>query len=177
MNRISIDLETLGTNVHSQIVSIGICVFKLNGDIVKGEHFRVSMPEALEHLNVTFGTLMFWLKQAETNPLAISAAFLSETVSLKVALRRVQEIFNTYPGAEVWANGTKFDVGMLEYQFLKHQLAVPWKYNADRCMRTLRALTPNVQVDYKGVAHDALDDAIWQAKFIAGSLTQLGVTE
>lgn len=171
-----IDLETLGTNVDSQIVSIGACAFTLRGGIIDIFLANISLPE-IGHMNVTQGTLMFWLQQAKDNPDAVETAFINEAEPIAQALNSLASFIQLYPEAEIWANGTKFDLGMLEQQFKLNCIPVPWPHNADRCMRTIRALCGQLPVDYEGTAHNALHDAIWQAKYTALALTKLGVME
>lgn len=77
----------------------------------------------------------------------------------------------------IWANGTKFDLGMLEYQYKKLGDNPPWPYNADGCMRTLKLLAKakgfhdaacaHADEQDCGIAHNALADAKWQAHYIA----------
>jgi DNA polymerase III epsilon subunit-like protein len=166
---ISIDLETLGTSVNSPILSIGACTFR-DGEIL--DTFEINVRLNKKEL-VDIDTIKFWLNQPDE---AVQKAFYAkEKFPMRSALERLRIWVksNKDHADEVWANGTKFDLGMLEYQFEKHDLRVPWKYNADRCMRTLRMLSPVDMSDVPTVKHTALGDAIWQAKFIMRSLDQL----
>lgn len=176
-SRISIDLETLGTNVDSQILSIGACVFDLSGTIHASIELPIKLPKD-RNINATPGTIEFWLSQATSNPTSVLATFNNpEAEDLMCALGSLSRFIRCYNGEEIWANGTKFDLGMLEYQYKLNFIDVPWTYNADCCMRTLRRIVGNLEVDFRGVAHNSRDDAIWQAKYIAQALTKLGVTE
>jgi L-rhamnose isomerase len=64
---------------------------------------------------------------------------------------------------------------MLEQQYRNFSLEIPWKFNADRCMRTIREFAGCLDVDFDGVAHNAVDDAIWQAKYISKACNKLGL--
>lgn len=178
---ISIDLETLGTNTDSEIISIGAVAFDMQGKIIDDFLVDIQMSET-SHLNMTIGTLQFWLQQ---QPEAWPKCFTNndECVQLPEALRQLKEWIDQYPIEQVWANGTKFDLGMLEHQFKRFSITVPWAHNADGCMRTLRLLANaksfhQVAVDYAnnqdcGVAHNALADAKWQAHYIAFAYNKL----
>lgn len=43
---------------------------------------------------------------------------------------------------------------------------LPWHYRNNRSLRELRHLYPNVSVPREGTAHNALDDAKWQAQML-----------
>lgn len=170
----SIDLETLGTNTDSEIVSIGVVAFDMTGKIYDELLLDIKMLDH-SHLSLTLGTLQFWLNQP---PSAYPKCFTNndDCVRLPEALQKLADWMEPYHVEEVWANGTKFDLGMLEYQFKRFSLRTPWYHNADRCMRTLRMLANTKgfhesAVTYAndqdcGVAHNALADAKWQAHYI-----------
>ncbi len=180
MNNISIDIETLGTNIDSAILSVGACVFdNETGGIIDAFYRKVSYDDN-EPINATLGTIKFWLGQAKENYDAVASAFddkddNDESTPLCIVLLDLADFISQYPDAPIWANGTKFDLGMLEYQFKFHDLDVPWSYSADRCMRTLRQYAGHIEIDHKGIAHDALDDAVWQAKYISAALNKLNL--
>ena len=177
MQFISIDLETLGTNVDSAIVQIGACIYDTEEDkVVDTFNAVISYPEN-DHINVTSGTLKFWLHQMHINPEAVAKVFYSPaTTSLLEAFNRLFEFVksNNKAAERVYANGTKFDLGMLEYQFKQNGIVVPWAHNADRCMRTLRDIVGHIEFDAPNlVPHDALSDAIWQAMYITRALDSI----
>ena len=191
---ISIDLETLGTNVDSQIISIGAVIFTMKGQIRHEFYEEISLPKDT-HINATPGTIAFWLSQ----PDGAAPEVLTNKdagVTMEDALRRLSHWINSYLDEVegVWANGTKFDLGMLEYQYKKFGQEVPWFYNTDRCMRTLKQLAKTKEnsnspdklgsvheyaVHYadrqagEGVAHNALYDATWQAHYIIFAYNKL----
>lgn len=183
MTAASIDLETLGTNIDSQIVQIGACVFDPAGTTVSSNTFSRSIALfANKHVNATPGTITFWLQQVADNPQMANVFNNTDAVSITGALCDLAKYLKDNNVTEVWANGTKFDLGMLEYQYKANDLDVPWYHNADRCMRTLRAYNPDH--DYcvaeankyplPGLgAHDAVTDAVWQARYIQLALCSM----
>lgn len=186
MYGISIDLEALGTNVDSQITQIGACIFEHRTGKIRATFTRTIQLPADKHINATPATLKFWFQQVAENPAMVDIALPFDGVDLCGAL---QDLFVFYRDATthygrlcVWANGTKFDIGMLEYQMKQHNVAIPWMHNADRCMRTLRMINPDHGYcvdqanasELPGVgAHDALYDAVWQAKYISLALNSI----
>jgi hypothetical protein len=178
---ISIDIETLGTNIDSQIISVGACIFDIKTGKIHQDtfYFPVSLPQDV-NINATAGTIKFWLQQAVDNPEALKG--LLDDKHPFIDLAKVLVDLHLYIGKHqpetVWANGTKFDLGMLEYQYKRLGLELPWKHNMDRDMRTLRHFAPNLDidvVDMQAVPHNALSDAIWQAKFISQACFELGI--
>jgi len=179
MKQLSIDIETLGTTLNSAIVQIGACEFDmLTGKIVKT--FSVNVQSDLDaEIICTKGTIMFWLQQVKGNPKAANEVFFKHAVDLPTALSELTKFIDGEE-YEVWANGTKFDLGMLEYQYKLLDLPVPWKHNADRCMRTLRMLCGHIDVDmgtYKEMCHTGLSDAIWQAKYIYHAMGLINIKD
>jgi len=178
MKELSIDLETTGTLVDSQILSIGLAMFDLKtGEIGNTLYLPIFLKDNWA-INATIGTIKFWTKQAIENPEALIGLFEYEenpdAIYMETALEMIQDFCVTNKPKTVWANGTKFDLGMLEYQFHKDNREIPWWHNADRCMRTLRQFAGNIQIeDCGGAAHNALSDAIWQAKYISAACNKL----
>ena len=173
---IMIDIETLGTNTDSQVISIGAVAFTLDGDIRDRFYTGIS-PDYGENIPCTMGTIAFWMKQPE-EARANLLQVVKEGVPEREALEELAAFISGWPGrTEVWANGTKFDLGMLEHLFRKHEISVPWSHNADRCMRTLRFITGKLysvnvynEIPPLENAHDALADAEYQARYVCKAL-------
>lgn len=176
MKALSIDIETLGTLVDSQILSIGAAMFNLKtGKIMNTLYVPISI-DFNKHINATLGTITFWTKQAVDNPKALKGLFNNKStnaVGMVEALNKLNDFHRINKPKTVWANSPKFDLSMLEYQFQQHDLKVPWGYNADRCMRTPRQFAGKIDIEFEGVEHNALSDAIWQAKYISAACNKL----
>ena len=169
---VMVDVETLGTKFNSQILSIGACLFNSEGIIVNTFYNVIKLPDDV-HVKVTPGTLKFWANQGmELYNLLTD----EDAVSMETALLQLSHWIH-WTDTRVWANGTKFDIGMLEAVFQSKNMQIPWKYNADRCMRTVREFSKELDIDveFEGTPHHALDDAIWQAKYVAEACKVLGL--
>ena len=70
----------------------------------------------------------------------------------------------------VWGNGASFDNVILSQMYRRHQIAQPWKWWNDRCYRTTLAGHPPVNLDFVGTKHNALDDAMHQARTLIAIL-------
>ena len=167
---IMIDIETLGTNYDSQVISIGACVFNAEAEILKIFYVVIKLDDDT-HVNVTPGTLKFW----STQDLELFNLLTAEgSVNIMLALSQLSTWVD-WEDTNVWANGTKFDIGMLESLYKTNDLVVPWKHNADRCMRTIKQFAGSIDIPFEGKPHHALDDAIWQAQYVAAACNKLGL--
>lgn len=176
MRHMMVDLETLDTTSVSVITSIGAVVFDpSDGQDILGEFYaRVEWQEQLSAgRTVSESTIRWWMQQSDD---ARTAAFTGEAVPLRGALVGLTKLYAAKDCERIWANGPSFDVAILEHAFLHDEmLSAPWKYNAPRDMRTIRDLVPT---DFgsdivMAVAHNALDDAIWQARYVGAALRYL----
>lgn len=159
-----LDLETLGTRPGSIVLTIGAVKFSKLG---VGEKFYRSISEADSRANGLTSdpsTVEWWYMQSEE---AREAAFAG-TDSLRDVLLAFTEFCNTddFLGTTMWGNGSDFDNVLLVEAYRAANLCVPWKFTGNRCYRTVKNLFPNVKVPSVGTAHNALDDAIYQAQHL-----------
>ena len=183
MADVCIDIETLGTNVDSQIIQVGACVFDPTEDIIVEETFCSNVRlDNDAHINATPGTIRFWCITVADNPAMLDVLNNSDGVPMETVLTLLRSYCVRHNVQNVWANGTKFDIAMLEYQFKAHGVRIPWNFNSDRCMRTIKAYNPNHEYcvaeankyPLPGLGlHDALTDAVWQARYIQLALSSM----
>lgn len=126
---------------------------------------------------------------SEQSPEAQAA--LENSVDMYFALQRFTSwIVNLQPTApetienidiRIWANDPNFDVSILEAAFRAVQLPHPWHYRAPRSFRTIVELAGMTRDDMKqfdtGTAHNALDDALSQAKIVCEAYKRLGLNK
>lgn len=79
----------------------------------------------------------------------------------------------------IWANDPQFDVSILEAAYRAVGLPHPWHYRAPRSFRTIVELSGMSRDDMQqfntGTTHNALDDAISQAKIVCEAYKRLGL--
>ena len=158
-HNIMIDIETLGTEPRSAVVSIGAVEFSAMG--TGGEFYEVvDLKSAMASGQVDAGTLKWWLKQGAAN-----SVWSVEGEDLRLVLAR----FSMWLGnicdkkdLQIWANAPSFDCTILRHAFSESGLPVPWNYWNERDHRTLKNLWP-VKYNPSGIKHNALDDARNQA--------------
>ena len=172
MNNIMVDIETLGTAPGSVVLSIGAVYFGPEG---LGEKFYevIDKRDSLERgLTTDKSTVDWWAKQsADARKVLIDAVTDDVALPLDEVLKR----FSVYvkPGCKVWGNGAGFDNPLIEALYRNVGKPAPWKFWDSRCFRTLKALFPINETVKKVVAHNALQDAIDQAKLAVKILANI----
>ncbi|WP_145524380.1 3'-5' exonuclease [Yersinia rohdei] len=169
MKDIMIDIETLGTTYGCAVLSIGAVRFdRSTGEI--GDKFYASMgQQAQNYGHASQSTLDWWEQQS---PEAKEAAFSGMEAPVVVAKTIASGIDKN---DLVWGNGSIFDITILESWFVSVNVPCPWKFWNVRDVRTVVDLSPLNIKDFtrEGVHHNALDDAIHQAKYVSAMIQSL----
>jgi len=170
---IMLDLETFGTGQNALVVSIGAVLFdRSTATLGPGFYANLNLQQMIDAgFRIDASTLEFWLKQGDaardklfTNPLDVFTTLMGFA----------QFVTDDNEGGvcretRVWGNGSRFDNALLGNVYQRLGLVEPWGFFNDRCYRTFknendpekRLLPNNV-----GTAHNALDDAIFQARHL-----------
>ena len=163
-----VDLETLSTENNAVIVSIGIALFD-EENVVKQFYLPIDLSsydyfmEGVFHISTS--TVLWWMKQSDEARKVFSD---SRAESIKTALPAVKAFLETHAtsGVKVWGNGSDFDNVILANAYKACEMKLPWKYYNNRCYRTVKDLCPGVPIIREGTHHNALDDAVNQAKHL-----------
>lgn len=164
MNRIMLDLETMGTGPNAAIIAIGAVFFAPETQELGAEFYRVvDLESSMQCGGVCdASTILWWMQQDD----AARSAFARKGNSLPFVLgefahwvSRGLDARNT----EVWGNGATFDNVILSQAYKNCELPRPWTYKGDRCYRTMREVFPHIEHKPYGTYHNALDDAKGQA--------------
>jgi len=167
---LQIDLETAGLPPDGAVMSIGAVFFDLD-TCTLGPKFSCTINLATavrDGGTMNPGTFIWWLGQSQAardsvrfsgddirTVLTDFAAFIAEH-------SRVQDV-------RPWGNGASFDLTILNSAYQRAGIKTPWSPFRERCFRTVRNLYPAIEynTDDKGEgAHNALEDAIFQAKHL-----------
>lgn len=164
MKHIMIDLETLGTTVDSVILSIGAVKFDLDSDKMDdaGFYASVSIDSNLDIGRVVNeSTINWWMKQSAE----ARQVFAEPKQSLEAALASLSE-WAGHNKRIVWSNGANFDIPMLEHAYNKLGWSAPWEFYNTRCVRTYKSLPAAARVPKPANDHNALRDAVNQARYV-----------
>lgn len=193
---ISLDFETLSLKENAVLLSLGACVFDpVTGEI--GETFYTAIdPRTQPGRDISASTVLWWLEQdqaardkltgavkaadllPDADPDSDDWADLAERAAIPV--NHVAMAFNTwvgqFEGVICWTNHGKDHTwldSMFEYSGFKN----PISHRQQADYYTLKLLYPDVKADDYGVAHNALDDAIKQAKHLAKIISAASVDD
>ena len=159
-----LDLETLGKEPKSIIVSIGAVEFS-ETEVSENKFYTNIDPEDCQSygLKINASTFLWWMGQSEAARLAITG---SEKVKLKEALISFSSwllMDSSKDDVIVWGNGADFDNTILSSSYIETGLEQPWSFRNNRCYRTIKNLSPDIRIETSGTRHNALDDAVSQA--------------
>lgn len=166
MTDVMLDLETLGLRPGSCLLSIGAVVFDpvaYTLDRQGAFYHRLSVvPQEAAGLAVDPATLKWWAQQSkEAYEAARDNAEEPENV-----FRDFCDWYKGVGGSRIWSNGSNFDIPLLEEAMKTFHIQPPWHYQAPRDVRTICDLAGGKVGDFGSpnpLAHDALQDAIFQA--------------
>lgn len=178
---VMIDLETLGVGPRAAIVQIGACAFdRITGDICAKTFKRTVAPDLSRYV-ADYSTVAWWAQQSQE---ARDSVFPSDVnlTTMSDALHAFHAYLLDLPRAEgdriFWSLPSTFDVVLLENAYHTephHANHVPWKHWNVRCCRTLfdaAGLGKEDRVKPE-IAHDALSDAVAQAKTVAKAFRKI----
>lgn len=165
MRHVMADLETWGTLPGSHLRSIGAVEFNPETGQL-GRRFYQNVAELPAYgLTRDASTEKWWSEQSAE---AVAALEPKQAI-LPVAMQRFAGWFcglESDPSQiRIWGHGATFDPVLLESAFRAAEIKCPWDHRAARDTRTLFDLVDfdKSTVPPIGTAHNALDDAVWQA--------------
>jgi hypothetical protein len=171
---VMIDIETLGTESYSSILSIAAVKFDFEtGQYYEEFYKKVSLKSCLDlGMKVNADTIYWWLKKDDKSRIELTEN-LNE---LHHVLSDFSVFINEYD--LVWGNSNSFDLGLLSNAYALIKRNTPWKYYNERDVRTLVSLYPQIKKetpDY-GVHHNALDDCKFQINYCVALAKKLNLT-
>lgn len=174
---VMLDLETLGTTPGHRVLSIGAVEFTPFGPA--REFYLALDQEQQEQVGLLSdpATEQWWSEQSPE-----ARTVLSEPkTATNVALQQFDSFLRscgTPKEVRVWGNGAGFDQPILTEVYKRIGLGCPWLFYNERCFRTLKQLPKAPEPpERKGVHHNALDDARYQAEHATRILNTLELWE
>lgn len=167
VDRVMLDIETLGTEPGAVILSIGAVRFDVDW-IGEGMHARISQQSCLDAgLHIDEDTQEWWLDQDEY----AQEYALEGNQPLESALEDLSEFFGD--AEEVWAYSPAFDCVLLEAAYDAVGSLPPWGHWQTRDARTLANLPIAPDLERDGAEHHALEDAQYQARVVGETLGRI----
>lgn len=165
VEHVMIDIETLGTQPNSVIVSIGAVKFDFeSGQTYEEFYTPISLESCVEWgMNIDVNTLLWWFSQSEES----KKVFFEKSLPIPQALSDLADFIPS--DCVIWANSPSFDITILEsaYRTIGYQ-TMPWSHRNIMDVRTVVALNPDIKKSfvYEGAAHNALADCYNQIKYL-----------
>lgn len=163
---VMMDLETWGTEPGCDIRSIGAVVFDPDGGNIweAGAFYQAVIGGDCLGLETNPQTVDWWNKQS----VEARSAF-ADPINITDGLRDFTKWYSVLGPSEnvtLWCNGPHFDEVILKAAYRACGLVHPWHYRAPRDFRTELEGAGWPDVPFIGTSHNALDDAIHQARCI-----------
>ena len=162
---VMIDIETLGTDVGSIILTIGAVKFdKRTFNVLSTFHEKISI-KSCKDIGMTMDdeTVKWW----EKRPVHIREDAWSSgpRVNIKNALELLTEWVQKGDCVDnYWSQGILFDFLHLEDAFKRVRLLPPWKFWQIRDCRTVLCL---FDIKLNNATHNALEDCLSQVKCLS----------
>ena len=162
-----LDIETMGNTSNSVIVSIGAVRFDMETGETGGTFYRiVDIDSCLDAgLKVNGSTIKWWLTKSEEARKEI----VKEGIHIAQALQEFNLFIRNSIYSEIWSNGVRFDIALMEDAYIALKLPVPWDFHAERDVRTLVSFAPKIQKKHadarKDILHHPIDDCKTQIAY------------
>lgn len=162
---VMLDLETMGTEAGCPIVAIGAVMFDPRTSEIGDSFYQLITLDSCISRGMTLcaDTVLWWMRQGDAARGQICRPDLERADLADALIDFAMWLPNN---AIVWGNGSDFDNVILEAGFRAVNQPVPWKYWNNRCYRTVKSLKPSIELEREGTHHNALHDAISQAKHL-----------
>jgi len=171
MAHLMIDIETLGTTPDAHILTIAAQTFDpLQRDWLGPAYYARVDFESQENRRIEQGTLEWWATQGESQKEAFAE---DNRIPLDRSLTELGRLI--WQSKRIWANGSNFDMTILEDAYKSYHMALPWQYFHVRDARTIYSLVPSLQ-KYPA-SHHALEDCRRQILLLWDSLEYLKIQE
>ena len=161
-----IDLETLGTDPETPVISLGAVFFDVTTKQIGATFYMaLDVTEQIRRGRKPTGdTIKWWMEQSD----AAKRVFHEQAKPADEVLTIFANWYRANnPKAFVWGNGSTFDISILNHMYKDYDLKLPWQFNKVMDLRTFKRFQgKNEQVKKSGVAHNALDDALSQAQYV-----------
>jgi len=168
---IMLDIETLGTCPDCVVLTLGAVKFDpYSSEIAGGIYCKPDVDEQIAQGRIVReDTMEWWGTQAE----AVREEALGMEGRIPVT-QMLQELNRFLVGAKnIWAQGTVFDIGILEHLFRQYNMTANWDFWQIADSRTLFKIHGDPREKNKEGLHNALEDCVSQAEAIQEIYRQL----
>ncbi len=182
---VMLDLETMGSGSTAAIIAIGAVAFNRDTGFIDMDnpfYQTVSLQSCIDAgLSIDGGTVMWWCGRSDEARKGITEGEPLSLIEALMALRTWLMPYNRpflvdkIPGnrsVRVWGNGADFDNPILSNAYRATGIEQPWGVFRGRCYRTKKDDFRHITLERYGVHHNAIDDAISQARHLCEIYTE-----
>jgi hypothetical protein len=167
-----VDLETMAVSPRTVVLTLGAVTFNPFTDEIYDElYFKVDLDDQDKlGREIDPNTLDWWAKQ---NPEVMEEAFSPDD---RVPLEKAIDQFHKFAWGcdKFWSHGAVFDLMIIEDIYRQLQRPIPWEFWRLRDTRTLFDIADPEMEKSVTQQHNALFDAIRQAKGVQTVYRKLG---
>lgn len=170
-----LDCETLSTRPNALILQLAALPFDPDAPLSEPCHGTAAFDVYLdwtvceieaEACHTDLKTMQWWLGQNE-----VARTRLTRGSPRLDAMKAADELIcfmseNLLKGATVWSYGATADIVWVRHFLRIAGYPDPWSYRSERCLRTVGALYPGLPARRPETPHDALSDAVAQARWL-----------
>lgn len=172
VKRVMLDFEALGNGKHACVVQMGACYFGAMHELPDVRTFKVNVnaEDAIYNgAEMDASTVYWWLSQS---PEAIKSILAEPRILEADAFEQLNDFLA--PADEIWSHAT-YDFVILTEALKRLGIKPAFSYRAARDIRTLHALSGfnRDSIKREGTHHDALDDAVYQARYVSAMIAAL----
>ena len=172
-----LDIETMGTDSFSAVVSIAAVQFDLKtGKIGEKFYENITLKSARDiGLHTDPLTVEWWSRQSKEaqQALKFNAKHITKVMTA------FSEFMSDKQDHRIWGNGSRFDLGLVLNICTKLHMPQPWRHTLERDVRTLVDFAPEVKTNmkFKGTVHNALSDCLHQIKYCTAIFKRIKVSK
>lgn len=185
LSHMVIDIETLGLGLRPVIVAIGAVALDEHYEVI-GRFYRAIRGDDQPGRDMDFDTVKWWV--TKNSPEAQQAVFNDHATSLRQAVIAfnawVTHHIGADPHVQFWGKGPEFDNVIWREAIATNYpggnpeiLHKVWTYRNNQSLRTVERLVKSlgitVEVPDTGIAHHALHDAEWEAKYLRQAMHKI----
>lgn len=172
MNHLMLDLETLSTTPKSAVISLACVQFDPDKSTTGAQFCKtVDLESAMNGREISSSTLKFWMQQDKKLQEQTFSGSLLMPVVLNNLFKFVCDLKIKYDDIRVWANGSTFDVTIIEDLFRHYGMNAPWPFWAHRDCRTIEdaayGLVRRREFSREGPTHHPLYDCLFQIEYVS----------
>lgn len=168
---ITFDLETLGNSHNAPIVQIAAVKFRDSGEILE-KFLRTVDITSLSNYNfqIDIDSVEFWSNQPQN---VFDSVFnTNQEVPIKQALQEFMDWIKSPLKYVFWSHAI-YDPPILNNSLQKTGISDYIHFKLHKDIRTLNYFVGKLDVQREGLHHNALDDCIYQSKYISKGILKL----